>query len=188
MSEQKKPGTYGNTTEEQNKILNELKSKFEDHIKQHPQRFDDVYLLRFLRARKWDIEKTLEMLLDNVEFIDTEGVETLLETFPKMPYATRLLNYWPMSSHGLDKCGYPVLFERLGLTDPKALMTDVPEPTMTKFHTFQQEVYSHELAQIEKKKKTKNGSRTNPRGRYDRSWLGSYVQTRYGCFISCTDQ
>ena len=41
--------------------------------------YDDYYLLRFLRARKFDMEKTLLMFNTFVEWRKENGVDTILE-------------------------------------------------------------------------------------------------------------
>jgi len=43
--------------------------------------YDDYYLLRFLRARKFDMEKTKLMFNNFLEWRQNNGVDTILEDF-----------------------------------------------------------------------------------------------------------
>ena len=40
---------------------------------------NDAYLLRFCRARKFDIDKTMQMFVNFMEFRQAHGLDTILE-------------------------------------------------------------------------------------------------------------
>ena len=65
-------------SEEQERALEVFKKYIKDHnITDHPQ-FDDYYLLRFLRARKFDMEKTLLMFNNFIEWRKENEVDQIL--------------------------------------------------------------------------------------------------------------
>lgn len=55
-------GLVSALTEEQRVRLEEIRSLYSMHISGNPQLFDDLFFVRFLRARKFDINKTSAML------------------------------------------------------------------------------------------------------------------------------
>lgn len=76
-------------------------------------RLDDASLLRFLRARKFDVALAKAMFEDCEKWRKEFGTNTLLEDFhyQEKPLVAKL---YPQYYHKTDKDGRPVYFEELG--------------------------------------------------------------------------
>lgn len=69
----------GDMSEDQERGLEEFKKYLsENNLATHPM-YDDYYLLRFLRARKFDQEKTKLMFNNFAQWRIDNGVDTILE-------------------------------------------------------------------------------------------------------------
>ena len=69
----------GDMSDEQQKALEDFKKYLLDaQIAQHPM-FDDYYLLRFLRARKFDLEKTKLMFNNFIEWRKENDVDNVID-------------------------------------------------------------------------------------------------------------
>jgi len=79
-------------------------------------KFDDAYLLRFLRARKFDLPKSKLMWTDFIKWRNEWKVDELYESFeyPELPEVNK---YYPKFYHKTDKDGRPVYIEILGQID-----------------------------------------------------------------------
>lgn len=114
------PGRLGNLTPQQQEALDKLRAEIQQEGWFVPERMGDAMLLRFLRARRFDVAKAKEMLKNAEQWRKDFGVDDIVENFDFKEKA-EVDKYYPQFYHKTDKDGRPIYIERLGKLDVKAL-------------------------------------------------------------------
>jgi len=114
------PGRLGNLTMIQLHTLEKFKRELKEEGYFVEERMDDAMLLRFLRARKFDLVKAKEMIIDCEKWRIEFGVDDIVKNFDFKEREV-VNKYYPQYYHKTDKDGRPIYIQRLGQLDIKAL-------------------------------------------------------------------
>ncbi|CAN8015510.1 unnamed protein product, partial [Ixodes persulcatus] len=116
-----------------------LKSRLFDIWKDE---FTDPFLLRWLRAREFDVVKAEKLLRENSVWRNKNGIDSLVETYQCPDVLKR---YFPGGMCNHDKEGRPLWIMPTGNGDFKGMLQCVSVDAMVKHVTYQVELIAAEM-------------------------------------------
>lgn len=120
-------GYVGDLSEDQEQALAQFREKLKDVMQPD---FDDYYLLKWLRARNFNVDKAEMMLRKNLQWRKQMDVDNILDNWTPPEVLTK---YYPGGLFGHTKDGLPVWIEPAGSLDPKGLLYSCKKSDILKF-------------------------------------------------------
>jgi hypothetical protein len=109
--------SYLYMTDEEKNNLEQLIRRVK-HLKKYYKHLDRLTILRFLRARKNDVNKAEDMLRNMVAWWDSSQMDKVLKS-------NEAMDYYPGGVCGRDLVGDPIIWGRYGEIDPVSVMESV---------------------------------------------------------------
>ncbi|KAJ3100879.1 cytosolic factor, phosphatidylinositol/phosphatidylcholine transfer protein [Phlyctochytrium planicorne] len=131
-------GRAGYLTPEQEEILAKFKEEITADGIYDPAKHDDHLLLRFLRARKFQIPLAKKMFAECEAWRKEYGTADLKDTFD-FPEWLVCKKFYPRFYHKVDKIGRPLYVEKFGVLDITQLFAVTTDERMLKNHVYEYE-------------------------------------------------
>ncbi|AFZ79858.1 hypothetical protein BEWA_027070 [Theileria equi strain WA] len=120
-------------SEEQKALLHEIKQTFMANVYGNELLFDDLFFVRFLRARSFDLKKTTVMLNKYFAWRTETDVPRIITT-DMTEIREKLRVHHPHAYHGVDKMGRPIYIERIGLSNPSKALHELSTQQLTEYY------------------------------------------------------
>uniref|UniRef100_A0A8C6TQ16 SEC14-like lipid binding 7 n=1 Tax=Neogobius melanostomus TaxID=47308 RepID=A0A8C6TQ16_9GOBI len=140
-------GRVGDLNPRQKEILIEFRERIQDILPHLPEQ-DDHYLLRWLRARNFSIQKSEAMIRKHLEFRRQMKTDTIVEDF-KPPEVIE--KYVSGGMCGYDREGSPIWYDVIGPLDPKGLLLSATKQDFLKTKIRHTEMLRRECKQQSQK-------------------------------------
>ncbi|KAM4827467.1 SEC14-like protein 4 [Thomomys bottae] len=123
-------GQVGDLSPQQQQALARFREALQDILPALPNP-DDHFLLRWLRARNFDLQKSEDMLRKHVKFREQQDLDHILTWQPSE--VIQLYDSGGLSGYDYDGC--PVWFDIIGTTDPKGLLLSASKQELIRKRT-----------------------------------------------------
>jgi len=129
-------GFYGDLSPEQEQTLSAFKQELAP-MALDAVRYDDYFCLRFLRARKFDLDKSLLMVRNFFQWRTEFGTDQIFSF--EFPEVTEMKKFYPHGYHKTDRQGRPIYIECLGKLDLKQIFDLTNTDRMIKYYVREYE-------------------------------------------------
>lgn len=129
-------GFLGDLDPEQEQALATFKQELAP-LSLDPVKYDDYFCLRFLRARKFDMEKSLLMVRNYFQWRTDFGTDHIFSF--EFSEVTELKKFYPHGYHKTDRQGRPIYIECLGKLDLKQIFEVTNTDRMIKYYVREYE-------------------------------------------------
>jgi len=96
--------------------------KWEDYQKRK-----DKFLIRYLKAYKYDVDKSYEKFVKFLEWRKENNIDNVLWEKENDPKLKQVFEAWPVALHKTDNCRMPVVYEKIGPADIKGIFQAFPD-------------------------------------------------------------
>ena len=140
-SEPVKTGFMGDTSPEQDQVLEQFKAWIAagQVADLKALGFDDYDLLRFCRARKFVLADIQVMFTKFVNWREKEEVDTIIDSY-KYEERAAVQEVYPHGYHGVDKLGRPVYIERFGILNTTKLFQVTTQERVVRHYMQEYEI------------------------------------------------
>jgi len=135
-------GFIGDVSDEQQRALDAFRKEVTAMGCTNPP-YDDPYLLRFLRARKFDLTKTMIMWNNFIKWRKDNNVDEISSY--QFPEIADVKKFYPHGYFRTDKQGRPIYIERIGNLKIKELFKVTTEERLIKYYIQSYERLLHEM-------------------------------------------
>lgn len=140
-------GRVGDLSLRQKEILTEFRERVQDILPHLPEQHDH-YLLRWLRARNFSIEKAETMIRKHVEFRKQMRVDSIIDDWTPPEVIEK---YVSGGMCGYDREGSPIWYDVIGPLDPKGLLQSATKQDFLKTKIRHTEMLRRECKQQSEK-------------------------------------
>ncbi|CAG07787.1 unnamed protein product, partial [Tetraodon nigroviridis] len=133
-------GRVGDLSPKQAEALEQFRQRIQDVLPQLPAQHD-YFLLRWLRARNFHVQKSEAMLRKHLEFRKQMKVDTIIADWRPPEVIEKYLSG---GMCGYDREGSPIWYDVIGPVDPKGLFLSAPKQDFIKAKIRECEMLSKE--------------------------------------------
>lgn len=135
---------YLHLNEQQSSAYDRFRAALEQANQLVPGVDDKCSLLRFLKARQWDVDKAMVMYLKMSNWRKEHDVDGLYDTY-EFPELDQVIPFYPHFYYMVDKFGRPVYIELVGKIDCAKLLTVTTEKRLLDYHIYTWERFHKQL-------------------------------------------
>lgn len=136
-------GFIGDMSDTQHDVLDEFKRRIQEEGLTNDPRYDDYYLLRFCRARKFEIEKVMKMFKDFLEWRVKYQADDALCVY-KCPNIPEIKKIYHHGYHATTKGGHPFYIDRCCMFGIDELLGKIDKEELYTYHVKEYEKLIHQ--------------------------------------------